>query len=556
MARKRIPDEALIGLRQRLELLPIRNAERRREIKAAADLFGVSVSTLYRSLRSTAQPRALRRRDCGTPRVLPRAELERYCEVIAALKVRTSNKKGRCLSTIEAIRLLEQFGVETPDGLLKADASRLKRSTVNRYLRLWGYDAHTLGVQQVVRRFEAQHSNECWQFDLSPSDLKSVEELPPWTRERGGKPVLMLYSVVDDRSGVAYQEYHVVYGEDVSAALRFLFRAMTPKDVEGFAFQGRPQMLYMDNGPIAKSRLFRRVMEMLQIEVRCHLPRGKGGRRVTSRAKGKVERPFRTVKEVHETLYHFHKPRSQEEANQWLMTFLLRYNEQAHRSEPHSRLEDWLKALPSAGLREMCSWDRMCTFAREPEQRTVGPDARVSVGGTYFQVDDELASHKVTLWWGLLDEELFVEWGERRYGPYQPAGGPIPLHQYRAPRKTQDERRADRIEALASQLALPAEVFTLDPRAPEALRRTLPADVPVVAFRDPDPFHQLEFPSVLAAKRAIATEFGRPLARLTAQQREQIDQLVSGTLDKGEVIKTARQILSESRDAQPQQGEE
>jgi hypothetical protein len=39
----------------------------------------------------------------------------------------------------------------------------------------------------------------------------------------------MLYSVVDDRSGVVYQEYHCVYGEDVEAALRFLFAAMTPK---------------------------------------------------------------------------------------------------------------------------------------------------------------------------------------------------------------------------------------------------------------------------------------------------------------------------------------
>ena len=36
----------------------------------------------------------------------------------------------------------------------------------------------------------------------------------------------MLFSVVDDRSGVAYQEYRCVYGEDVEADLRFLFNAM------------------------------------------------------------------------------------------------------------------------------------------------------------------------------------------------------------------------------------------------------------------------------------------------------------------------------------------
>jgi hypothetical protein len=50
--------------------------------------------------------RALRRSDRSTPRVLPQDKMEYYCELIAALKVRTSNKKGRHLSTGEAIRLI------------------------------------------------------------------------------------------------------------------------------------------------------------------------------------------------------------------------------------------------------------------------------------------------------------------------------------------------------------------------------------------------------------------------------------------------------------------
>jgi len=62
-----------------------------------------------------------------------------------------------------------------------------------------------------------------------------------------------------------------------------------------------------------------------------------------------VERPFRTVKEMHETLYHFHEPETEAEANAWLMQFLLRYNSMQHRTEPHSRLEDWLEHLPSGG---------------------------------------------------------------------------------------------------------------------------------------------------------------------------------------------------------------
>jgi hypothetical protein len=95
----------------------------------------------------------------------------------------------------------------------------------------------TLARLPPAVRFHASHSNDCWRFDLSPSDLKQVPA-PVWVREDRGHPLLMLYSVVDDRSGVAYQEYHCVYGEDVEAALRFLFASMAPKAAEDVSFQG------------------------------------------------------------------------------------------------------------------------------------------------------------------------------------------------------------------------------------------------------------------------------------------------------------------------------
>jgi hypothetical protein len=116
----------------------------------------------------------------------------------------------------------------------------------------------------------------------------------------------MLYSLVDDRSGVAYQEYHCVYDEDVEAALRFLFNAMAPKADLGAIFQGIPEAIHSDNGPIAKSHIFQRVLDCLGVRLMTHMPDGSDGRRPTARSKGKVERPFRTVKEAHETLYHFH----------------------------------------------------------------------------------------------------------------------------------------------------------------------------------------------------------------------------------------------------------
>jgi predicted DNA-binding transcriptional regulator AlpA len=303
MPKKQIPIDAIVDLRRRLEQLPPRSPSRRVLVQEIAQMYGISEDTVYRTLREGNVVRSVRRVDCDIPRVIPKAGLERYCEIIAALKIRTSNRKGRHLSTVQAIRLLEEDGINTPDGHVTVPVGLLKPTTVNHYLNKWGYDRNTLLRQPPAVRFQAEYSNQCWHFDLSPSDLKHVKA-PAFLEPGRGHPLLMLYSVVDDRSGVAYQEYHGVYGEDVEAALRFMFAAMSPKKETNFPFQGIPQMLYMDNGPIAKSLVFQKVMGYLGIEVRTHLPNGKDGRRVTARSKGKVERPFRTVKEMHETLYH------------------------------------------------------------------------------------------------------------------------------------------------------------------------------------------------------------------------------------------------------------
>jgi hypothetical protein len=252
------------------------------------------------------------------------------------MKLRTMNGKGRHLSTARAIEILEEYGVETPEGWVRLPPGLLSKATANRYLRQWGYDHERITRPPAAVRFQAEQSNALWHFDLSPSDLKQIE-CPPWVEPGRGAPTLMIYSVVDDRSGVVYQEYRCVYGEDVEAGLRFLFNAMAPKPEEdGSPFQGIPAAIYCDGGPIAKSGVFRRVMEHLGIAVLSHLPAGKDGRRPTARAKGKVERPFRTVKEAHETLYHFHKPETEAEANRWLRRFVAQYNTRQHRSEPHS----------------------------------------------------------------------------------------------------------------------------------------------------------------------------------------------------------------------------
>jgi hypothetical protein len=91
---KRVPPEAISDLRRRLSPLAPRSAERRLLVAETAELYGVSTDTLYRALRERVVPKPLRRSDHGVPRVMGAKELERFCEVIAAIKIRTSNKKG------------------------------------------------------------------------------------------------------------------------------------------------------------------------------------------------------------------------------------------------------------------------------------------------------------------------------------------------------------------------------------------------------------------------------------------------------------------------------
>jgi hypothetical protein len=122
---------------------------------------------------------------------MARAQLERYGARIAALKLRTANRHGRPLSTAEAMRLVETYGGETPEGHIHAPTSLLTKTTVHRYLKRWGYDHTTLRKPPPAVRFPAEDSHACWHFDLSLSDLKHIKA-PVWMQDGRGRPLLRL----------------------------------------------------------------------------------------------------------------------------------------------------------------------------------------------------------------------------------------------------------------------------------------------------------------------------------------------------------------------------
>ena len=539
-SRAPVPAEALATLRRRLAALPPRHPDRKEVMASACGLYAISRATLYRLLRGDRRPRDAHRADRGRPHVMSDADIQLWCEIVAAVKKSTTNRKGRHLSTARALKLLEEHGVHTPDGYRRLAPGLLTISTLNRHMRRLGYDQARMAREPAAVRFQAEHGNDLWHFDMSPSDLKHLPAPPPWVdMRREGAPTLMLFSVVDDRSGVAYLEYHCVYGEDVEAALGFVFRAMAPKP-EGASnpLQGIPRQLYLDNGPVTKSAVFKRVMECLDVAVTPHMPAGSDGTRTTARAKGKVERPFRTVKEAHETLYHHHTPETEEEANLWLARFVDRENARDHRHESHSRVEDWLANPPPDGVRAMCSWQRFCSFAREPERRTVGLDARVSVAGVAYEVDPGLAGETVVLWWGLFDAELYVEHGEDRFGPFDPVGGPVPLHRYRKHRKSKREARVEQVAELASRITIPRSALSGEPDLVVA-GPTAPSP-PSRPFVGPDLFQEVAFATEIKARQAIADELRLPLGKLAPDDLLFIRELLGRTLARAEVMAAVR----------------
>ena len=223
------------------------------------------------------------------------------------------------------------------------------------------------------------------------------------------------------------------------------------------------------------------------------------------------------------------------------MQFLLYYNKQSHRRESHSRIEDWIENLTQDGIRQMCSWDRFCTFAREPEKRKVGLDARITVEGVAYEVEPNLAGEKVILWWGLFDSELYVEHEEHRYGPYAPIGKPIPINSYRSFKKTNTQKRADRIEQIANQLSLPASAIG-QVELTTVAENVIP--FPVRSFVDPDPFEELTFKNAIEAKKAIAHYLVKPLAKLTTEEMAAVESILEKTLKKKEVMTKIKDYFS------------
>ena len=545
MTKKSIPTERLIELHEALVRFPSHSKERRQEILRVAKNCGVSEWTVRRSYANWINLSLKGRADQGKARITGTQEIEQWMEMVAAVQLATLNKKGHMCSTRRAIEVLED-GISFEGKSFQLPQGKLTRSTANRWMRTLGIREGRRFRKMVPVHFRAKYSNEFWQVDVSPSDAKYFGER---MRRDGRKPYL--YAVTDDHSGVFYGQYRETRDEDIQAGLEILYAAMADKNDPAFPFQGIPEGFYFDQGRIGVSPLVKRVLEeKLGSTVRVHQSDKTTGKlRKASRAKGKIERQFLFIKEDFESLFHFHRPRSVEEANAWLLKYLLTCNARPH-PEPGvegSRIEVWARDLPEKGYRKVCDPDTFWSYVAEPELRVVDPDARLIMADkSVYVVSPDLAGQRVEVWHGADKQGLFVKNSQGKVlGPYPVVLRPIGVGEFRGHKKTPLDRVMERIVALSEAISIPQESIYADRRSQE--QKDLVYQLRYEPFAGPEPFRADRLSTIRDFYQSFFEWFKRPFGALPEEVQKDLEAAYEQNKDPKELWRQSQQILRDHR---------
>lgn len=521
MPKKSIPVEYLIALHEAFSCFPFHSPERRQEVLKIAKETGASESTVRRQYQKWINLSLKGRKDKGTARVTSTKTIEEWVTMVAAVQLATLNKKGHMSSTRRAIEILED-GITYEGKTFQLPKGKLVVSTANRWLRSMRIREGRKFRQMVPVHFRADHSNELWQMDVSPSDAKYFGDR---MRRDGRKPYL--YAVADDHSSMVYAKYRETREEDVQAALEVIYAAMAEKTDPSFPFQGIPDCFYFDPGRIGTSPVVRKVLEeKMGSRVRVHQSDKATGRlKKASRAKGKIERQFLFLKEDFESLFHFHRPRNVDEANAWLMKYLLTFNCRPH-PEPGvegTRIEAWVRGLPGKGYRKVCDADTFWSYVAEPERRVVGADGRLIMRNkSVYVLSPDLAGEQVEVWYAADNQGLFVKDLQGKvHGPYPVALRPIAAGQFKAHPKTGLDRVMERIVALSETLTIPQESIYADRRTRQ--QKNLVYQLRYVPFIGPEPFKASRFSSIRDFYQTFFEWFKRPIGALPKAVQQELE---------------------------------
>jgi transposase InsO family protein len=389
-------------------------------LKARLPVLGMSLASFHdkRKLvgsRARRKPRA----DKGTTK---HPERRAWVKVIMGLK-HTNLKGVSRLATWNAQALALEHGLDP-------EAADLSVGVINQLAR----QMKLVETPRRSSRFEAPIPNHLHQVDATGS-----RHFYPY-QTRGGEWILRLrprampnkekieglrvwcWGLVDDFSGFRVQRYLVSPGESALDGVDFLRWAWTPNP-DHAPFEGLPQILYMDNGVLAKYGPFKAFCEEVGIDLRTHEP-------YRPQATGKVETGNKDLKKEFEGRF-LRDPgwRTREitltELNQELAWFRQVTNRTEHRRLPMPKESAWLLLNTQGGPVRLTpeSWEKIFT---QNIHRTLDDAGCFSLGGPVYQVAGRaIWSTRVRVYQSLTSDALVVE--DLRDGARYAAGPYVPM---------------------------------------------------------------------------------------------------------------------------------
>jgi hypothetical protein len=310
-------------------------------------VLGISRNAFYREAQEWGEMKDRKvRRDKGE-RKLALPALKEQVQILCQLKHRPP--PGVRLSSTETALI---YGVE--NGLVSPELAAVPVGSLNRMAREWGWQA----TEERQTRWQAAYANQVHQFDsshsehffpLRPDGDDWILRLRPRrmkNKEKVEGLAVIAYGLCDDHSGLRLSQYTVAAGESALGSIEFLKWAWSYAP-EHAPFEGWPDELYVDNGPLARHKAFDEFAGRLGLKVTAHLP-------YKSRCTGKVENVWRTQWRKFENVFFFNPAWESfeiklSELNRECAAFWKKHNQLPHRSLSCSREAAWHQSILARG---------------------------------------------------------------------------------------------------------------------------------------------------------------------------------------------------------------
>jgi len=366
-------------------------------------VLGISRNAFYREVSEWGRMKERKpRRDRGNGRV---RRLEEHVRRLWQVKHRPP--PGQRLGSTEGA-----LAYAVKNGIVPPELADVPVGSLNRLARELGLQA----APERQTRFQAAYANQVHQFDASHSEhfIPKRRDGDGWVlgmRRRRQKNKdkfeglkLIAYGVCDDYSGLRLSRYLVAPGESALGSIEFLQWAWSYAE-EHAPFEGWPDELYVDNGPLARHQAFEAFAARMGLTVTRHLPD-------KSRCTGKVENNWRSLWKRFETEYFFNPDWerfeiSLAELNQEKAAFWKTWNQRRHRCLPVSRELAWHQSITQRGGVPRVLPDAWDTVFVEAE-RQIDAAGCFDFKGRTYQVD-EIWACQAKIFCSITDGAIIVQ---------------------------------------------------------------------------------------------------------------------------------------------------